>query len=274
MALKITLFLIFSLVTSAAYCVEVQLAKSYQQQPINDYLVSEKLDGVRAIWKNNQLVTRNGNVIHAPTWFTEDWPSEWLDGELWSSHGDFEFIASTVLDTKANHQAWRKIRFYVFDMPNHSQAFHQRYLNYKILIEATPSDYLAAIEQRQFTTYQELDAYYQARINQGAEGIMLHAKDAQFSDGRSDNLLKLKPYQDAEAKVVGYSPGKGKYHGLVGALIVELPSGQQIKLGSGLSDVMRNTPPEIGSMVTYRYNGLTKYGKPRFARFLRVRHSE
>lgn len=274
MALRIYLFLLLLLLTSVAYCVEVQLAKSYQHQPINDYLVSEKLDGVRAIWKNNQLVTRNGNVIHAPAWFTKHWPSEWLDGELWSRHGDFEFIASTVLDTEPNHQAWRKIRFHVFDMPNNSHAFHQRYLNYKMLVEETPSDYLTAIEQRQFTTHQELDAYYQARINQGAEGIMLHLKGAKFSTGRSDNLLKLKPYQDAEAKVVGYSPGKGKYHGLVGALIVELPSGQQIKLGSGLSDALRNTPPAIGTMVTYRYNGLTKYGKPRFARLLRVRHPE
>ena len=75
----------------------------------------------------------------------------------------------------------------------------------------------------------------------------------------------------AGARVVAYLPGKGKYEGLVGSLLVERDDGARFRLGSGLSDAERADPPAIGSLVTYRYSGLTPNGLPRFARFLRVR---
>ena len=105
----------------------------------------------------------------------------------------------------------------------------------------------------------------------GAEGLMLHHQDALYKTGRSSDLLKLKTYQDSEARVIGYRPGKGKYQGMVGALVVKTPDGKEFAIGSGLTDALRQTPPPIGAMVTYRYNGLTRRGLPRFARFLRVR---
>ncbi len=52
---------------------------------------------------------------------------------------------------------------------------------------------------------------------------MLHLASAPYLTGRSDALLKLKPYLDAEAVVVGYQPGRGKLAGQVGALEVEAP---------------------------------------------------
>ena len=71
--------------------------------------------------------------------------------------------------------------------------------------------------------------------------------------------------------MVGYRPGQGKYAGLVGALLVEDARGRRFALGSGLSDADRRQPPRPGTVVTYRYNGLTAKGTPRFARYLRVR---
>ena len=58
---------------------------------------------------------------------------------------------------------------------------------------------------------------------------------------------------------------------MTGALEVESADGRRFRLGSGLSEADRAEPPPIGSWVTYRYNGLTSTGLPRFARFLRVR---
>jgi DNA ligase-1 len=58
---------------------------------------------------------------------------------------------------------------------------------------------------------------------------------------------------------------------MVGALIVRTPEGLEFAIGSGLSDALRQTPPAIGSEITYRYNGYTSNGIPRFARFLRER---
>lgn len=103
---------------------------------------------------------------------------------------------------------------------------------------------------------------------------MLHRADAPYLTGRSQVLLKLKPQLDAEARVIAYVPGKGKYQGKMGALLVETPAGIQFKLGTGFSDAERAHPPAIGSQVTYTYRDVTNKGKPKFASFLRVRPPE
>lgn len=105
----------------------------------------------------------------------------------------------------------------------------------------------------------------------GGEGLMLHHREARYRAGRSEDLLKFKPYEDAEARVVGHTAGRGKYRGMLGALIVETPEGLRFRIGTGFSDSRRATPPPIGAWITYRYNGRTGNGVPRFARFLRVR---
>ncbi len=103
---------------------------------------------------------------------------------------------------------------------------------------------------------------------------MLHLADAPYETGRSDALLKVKPWQDAEAVVIGHEPGKGRFVGQMGALRVRTTEGREFLLGTGFSDAQRLNPPAIGSTVTYRYRAETRTGLPRFASFLRVRHAE
>jgi len=100
---------------------------------------------------------------------------------------------------------------------------------------------------------------------------MLHLGSAYYHVGRTANILKLKKHQDAEAKVIAYLPGKGKYQGLLGALQVRTTDGIVFKIGSGFSDIERANPPAIGSIITYKYNGKTQAGVPRFARYWRIR---
>ena len=131
--------------------------------------------------------------------------------------------------------------------------------------------WLQPVPQFRVKGARELDALLQSMVAAGSEGLMLHHQDAPYRSGRSQDLLKYKTYDDAEARVMGYTAGKGKYTGQVGALVVECEDGRRFRLGSGLSDADRANPPPIGSWVTYRYNGLTSRGLPRFARFVRVR---
>jgi DNA ligase-1 len=98
---------------------------------------------------------------------------------------------------------------------------------------------------------------------------MLHRGASLYAATRSDDLLKLKPYDDAEAQVIAHLPGKGKYTGMVGALRVRTLSGTEFNVGSGLSDEQRRQPPDIGSWITYGYHGLTGKGIPRFARLVK-----
>jgi DNA ligase-1 len=100
---------------------------------------------------------------------------------------------------------------------------------------------------------------------------MLHRADAPYRGQRSDDLLKVKLHDDAEARVVAHVPGQGKHAGRLGALLVETPQGQRFRLGTGFTDAQRDQPPPVGATVTYRYRGLNESGVPRFASFVRVR---
>jgi DNA ligase-1 len=108
----------------------------------------------------------------------------------------------------------------------------------------------------------------------GGEGLVLHRLDGQWKAGRSDAVRKLKAQPDEEGLVLGHVAGNGKYQGLMGALLLRAPNGQQFSLGTGFSDALRAHPPAVGSWVTYRFRGRTPSGVPRFASFERVREAE
>ena len=105
----------------------------------------------------------------------------------------------------------------------------------------------------------------------GGEGLVLRNPVSAYEIGRSPNALKVKRFDDMEGRVIGYRAGRGKYTGMTGALWVEIESGKRFYIGSGLTDRDRARPPAIGSMITFRYQGFTSKGIPRFASFLRVR---
>jgi DNA ligase-1 len=104
-------------------------------------------------------------------------------------------------------------------------------------------------------------------VEDGAEGLVLHRVDALWIAGRSDALLKLKLVPDEDARVISYIPGMGRHLGRMGALLLEMPSGQRFALDSGFNDAQRDAPPPIGAYVSYRYRDRTPAGLPRFASF-------
>ena len=99
---------------------------------------------------------------------------------------------------------------------------------------------------------------------------MLHRGASLYRGERNSDLLKFKPYDDAEARVVEHIMTKSRRGPRLAALLVETPEGQRFKLGTGLTDAERENPPPIGSWVTYRFDGTTANGLPKLARFARV----
>jgi DNA ligase 1 len=234
------------------------------------YWVAEKLDGVRAYWTGSELLTRTGNLIAAPTWFIAPLPTCALDGELWGGRGTFERTSGVVRALEPRDAAWRAISYMIFDLPAESGPFDERCDRLAMLAATMRAPWVAPIQQARVVDANELYARLRDVEAHGGEGLMLHRGAARYVAGRSDDLLKMKSFDDAEAKIVGYLSGKGKYVGLVGALLVERSDGVQFRIGSGLSDKERRHPPAIGSWVTYAYNGFTNSGLPRFPRFVRV----
>lgn len=80
----------------------------------------------------------------------------------------------------------------------------------------------------------------------------------------NDPLTFAQTFYDAEARVTGYVPGKGRLAGITGALKCEMESGKKFNVGTGLSDKQRRSPPKIGAIITYRFQELTRDGVPRF----------
>jgi DNA ligase-1 len=237
---------------------------------VSHYLVSEKLDGIRARWTGKQLLTRNGNIIHSPLGFTLGWPNVPLDGELWLGRGQFELTASIVLSDTPDER-WEQVSLVVFDMPQSNSTFEERVGYIELLIGQTNSATLEAMRHFTLESHQALESALDAVIDCGGEGLMLHAKNAYYEDGRSLQLLKVKRYADAEARVIGHIAGKGKFSGMMGSLMVETAKGIRFKLGTGFSNEQRKKPPNVGEWVTYKYYGLTRNEVPRFASFMHVR---
>jgi DNA ligase-1 len=253
---------------------DVLLARVYEPGiNVKEYWVSEKLDGVRARWDGHQFISRQGNIFHSPEWFTADFPIQALDGELWIKRNSFEHVVSTVRTHTPNDTAWRKIRYMVFDLPESTAIFSNRLKILKSIISKVDSPYLKLIKQFRVDSHSSLMKELQEVTQSGGEGLMLHLGDSLYFGGRSDALLKLKRYQDAEADVIGHLPGKGKFTGMLGALLVRTADGKHFRIGTGFSNLERKNPPPVGASITYKYYGKTRNGVPKFASFLRVRKS-
>lgn len=250
----------------------LMLANSYHRNvDLSAYWVSEKYDGIRAYWDGEQFLTRGGERIHAPVWFTAGWPQVALDGELWAGRGRFAEAVSTARRQKPDDAAWRNIRFMVFDLPLHGGVFDDRLPALQTLLAKLALPWVQVVPQIRVHDEQALQILLQKTVKAGGEGLMLHRGGSLYRAVRNDDLLKLKLHEDAEARVVAHVPGKGKHQGRLGALLVEMPGGQRFRLGTGFSDAQRASPPAIGSWVTYRYRDKNRSGIPRFASFMRVR---
>lgn len=235
------------------------------------WLVSEKYDGVRALWDGGRLRFRSGRPVPAPDWFLARLPAQAVDGELWLARGRFDSLSATVRRESPRDEEWRQVRYMVFDLPWVQAPFEQRAAKLQALLSRASGSPLVAVGQQRLANAAALARKLDEVVAAGGEGLMLHRADAPYVAGRSDTLLKLKPVQDAEAIVMGHVPGRGRHAGRLGALRVRTDEGLEFRLGTGLSDAEREVPPPLGAVVTYTYRGLTPAGLPRFASFLRVR---
>lgn len=273
--IKLLILLAFALANSlcayASSSAELLAEVAAKNIDPSGYLVSEKLDGVRAIWDGKVLRFRSGNTVPAPAWFLAALPIESLDGELWLARGQFEALSGIVRTFPPNDQDWRRVRYEVFELPNAPGSFTQRYAHLQEIVAAAKFAQLRAVPQRALQTNAELQTWLASVVQVGGEGLMLHLASAPYQTGRTDVLLKLKPVLDDEATVIGYRPGKGKFSGMLGSLELETDAGIRFRLGIGFKNADRVNPPKIGTRVTYTYRGLTKNGVPRFASYFRVR---
>jgi DNA ligase-1 len=253
----------------------ILLAHSFEDANIDptNWWYSEKLDGVRAYWNGKDFLSRQGNVFHAPDWFKAGLPSFPLDGELWMARKAFQKTVSIVKRMDAGDQ-WKQIVYVVFDLPSHTGPFEKRMEELKLLHFVSKPPYMKIHSHSLVKSQQHLLDELNRYEAMGAEGLMIRKPASLYEAGRSSTLLKVKPFKDAEAEVIGHEPGKGRHKGRLGALTVKMPNGNTFSVGTGFSDAERNNPPAIGSIITYRYTEHTDGGIPKCGSFVAVRDYE
>ena len=241
------------------------LANTYSLSDPTGWWMSEKLDGVRAIWDGYKFISRNGKTFPAPQELIDSMPTGViLDGELFGGRGNFQ---STV--GKVKRGDWQGLTYNVFDLIDDT-PFESRQAT---LIYLPIPDWVEVVTHVECKSQCHLDEYEQKLVSQGAEGVMVRRPGSLYHHKRSHDLQKIKRAQTAEAVVTGYHDGEGRNSGRVGALVAKF-CGQVFKIGSGLTDRERDNPPAIGSTVTFSFFELTDSGKPRFPVFVGIRDYE
>lgn len=162
----------------------------------------------------------------------------------------------------------------LFDMPYSAGDYRKRYYNIQNLVYEIDKQHIKYVEHKAIQDEAHLFSQLDKISLSDGEGVMLRKISSRYQAGRGSDLLKLKRYEDTEAQVIGHKPGTGRLLGMMGALLVRMPDGTEFYIGSGFTDQVRRTPPRLGSTITFRYNGYTHTGIPKFARFLRERIKE
>ena len=239
----------------------------YAVDPIN-WFISEKYDGVRAVWNGQNFTSRSQNIYHAPEWFKELLPSNHsLDGELHCGRGCFQKASGITRHLEPIDKDWVTIKFQVFDIPDPelvNKPFTERITKYKEIVKECcqkwksiklPSGIkkpkecpIEFAEQIRVNGIEEAYQIYKEFITRGAEGAMLRPSDSIYEHKRSKLLLKWKPCLDAEAVVINYNEGSGRLKSRLGTFQVQLiddntkkvdPT-KEFSLSGRLTDEFRN----------------------------------
>tara|TARA_B100001094_G_scaffold333196_1_gene409404 strand:+ start:5113 stop:7167 length:2055 start_codon:yes stop_codon:yes gene_type:complete len=286
-------------------------------QPGEGWYASEKFDGLRGIWTGQELVARpskdkDGNMkgkvfTEVPQWFKNTLPTGVsLDGEIWMGRGKFQQVAglSNLKISKKQtaddiSKLWRGVKFMIFDCPSDSGPFRERMQRLTSLVDNLRSNWQSNKDNKGHNFPVEIvnnylvknDEFlmklYRKLTESGAEGLMLRGPNNIYETKRSKMLLKMKVQDDAEAIVLEYMPGTGKYdrassnpmYFMLGALKCRMDNGVEFNIGTGLTDEMRLNywDPEyshyipIGATVNFSYMELTEEGIPRHPAYRGVR---
>jgi len=257
---------------------------------VEGWLMSEKYDGVRAIWNGVNFMSRSGNIFEAPGWYKNILPKEALDGELIIGRDQFQETVSIVRKNIPIDSEWALIKYYVFDTPDKNLPIEERINKYQNIVAQVCNKFkpntrikkyinecpIKSTTQTILKDEKDLEERYEDILKQHGEGAMLRRPNSLYEGKRSMNLLKYKPLFDAEAIITGYNNGTGRNKDRLGAFSVYLEKNPKIefRIGGGLSDKIRNeylTTHPKGTRITFQYAGLTDKGIPRQPRYLRIR---
>lgn len=294
----------------------VLLLEDYEKHgpaDLTGWRMSEKLDGVRAVWNGKFFETRSGRLdMKYPDYYKEIMPTDIaLDGEIWLERGVFDDHGFLRNQKSFDPKKWKNAKFMVFDMPSSKEKFKNRYKLIKTAIQGVREKFeklqksdkdvfpekcpVRRLRHRKIKSTKQAKEYFEEVVKGGGEGLVLRDPNAFYEGKRCKHSLKMKPKPEVEGIIIGYQEGTNKNVGKLGAFVMHpLKSSDSLdnkridfsvkfEIGTGLTDIVRGSCTfkkgvgsskeyPIGTIVTYRYQNLTKTGKPRFPSFIRKRN--
>ncbi|CAO1628056.1 unnamed protein product [Parajaminaea phylloscopi] len=258
--------------------VPIMLSQTWDIDTMNPtgWWMSEKLDGVRAYWTGHRLISRTNIDWKAPQWFLDKLPRGYaLDGELWRERDGFEELSG--LCQRADPRGWSTVNYFVFDAPDCDLPYEERLkaarqrcpdgeLSPDQALQGKFGGRIATLPVTMCKSKTHLNEFMDDVLAQGGEGVILRRQNSPYERTRSSHSRKLKKWYDGEGVVVGYSPGTGRFKGMIGSIGLLMASGHIFTVGTGFPDAVRKGDylPRKGSLVRYRCGGLTSDGIPRF----------
>ncbi|WP_017446060.1 DNA ligase [Gayadomonas joobiniege] len=265
----LVLLILFICPVHSVISAELMQADDYRANvAVTEYYASEKLDGIRAYWDGQHLISKSGRQLKAPPYFTDSFPSYPLDGELWAGRNSFEQTLSIVQSNDKKN--WQSLRLMVFDLPAYPAPFADRVQQMEHLQKQLNHPYIEFIPQQLVRSEAALKAQLKSVLEQGGEGLMLHHKAANYPGQKGVDLLKLKPQYQSVATVIQINEGQGRFTGLMGSLTLKTSNGQTFKLASGFTIAEREKKFKVGDRIRYRFSGYTGKGLPRHAVYIRI----
>ena len=257
-------------------------------------LATPKLDGIRCIKLGGEAYARSFKPIrnlHISKCIRESHLPDGTDGELMA--GDtFQDVESSVMSVDGTPD----FTYWVFDVAQPEP--------YKDRIQYIPEDipWVRKLVPTLLETAEQFDAYYEACLEQGFEGIMTRTPDGPYKCGRStpkeQYLLKWKKFEDREAVIIGFEEARQNLNpqvpnnfglmrrpggqagkiakGTLGSLICMDELFGEIRCGGKMDDALKqhiwnNQASYIGRVINYRYQSIGALHKPRMPIFQRFR---
>ena len=265
--------------------------------------MSPKLDGIRVIVKDGQVLSRNGKLI--PNLFTQSLFKSYcgIDGELIVGSPVHPNVFQTTTSGVMTIEGSPNVKLYAFDSWNAEGGINERYV--KLLqITKDNSTNIEIVQQTVVNSEEELLRFEEDCLQKGYEGVIIRYPNAKYKNGRSTikegALLKLKRFDDSEAIILSMEPLLRNHNeatknalghtersshkdnlitdDLLGSLYVQdCVTGVKFNIGSGFNEKQRkdiwNKKVElIGSIVKYKYFEVGVKDKPRFPIFCGLRH--
>ena len=253
---------------------KVQLANKYdpgKKYKNQLWAATRKMDGLRCVFKNGKLYTRNGKEVVGFEHIVDELKTlgdfSLIDGELYSPDVAFEQIQGYVTRNKnVVVEDKQKIFFNIFAMLKDGITCPEMVMNIEKLRLANHRKYLRFVEYKIINNdFEKIKALDFLWVSEGLEGVMLRSMDVAYDYKRSDALVKYKSFKESDLKIIDMVEGSGKYKGMLGAFVCEgKVEGHKVKteVGSGFNDEQRkefwkNKKTMVGTLAEIKYQNLT-----------------